>query len=80
MQWLFTGMTDEDFQRSRRTVERGEPSSMIKDVDTVEHLREQRRLRTGTFPHTISNARIKHVVKYQSCMVSKLLIIWKQAV
>ena len=30
--------------------------------------------------HIIRNARIKTVCKYQSCMVSKLRIIWKQTV
>ena len=28
--------------------------------------------------HIIGNARIKNVGKYQSCMVSKLPVIWKQ--
>ena len=32
-----------------------------------------------TLPLTIGNARIDTVGKYQSCMVSKLRIIWKQA-
>ena len=30
--------------------------------------------------HIIRNARIENVGKYQSCMVSKLRIIWKQTV
>ena len=30
--------------------------------------------------HIIVNVRIKNVGKYQSCMVSKLRIIWKQTV
>ena len=33
---------------------------------------------TGAFTYIIGNARIKNVGEYQSCMVSKLRIIWKQ--
>jgi len=51
VQWLFSGMTNDDLEGARRTKDGGEPKQMIKDIDEVEALRtareERRRGRRG---------------------------------
>ena len=42
VQWLFTGMTEEDLQGARQTADGGEPAQMIKDIDEVEALYDRR--------------------------------------